>query len=189
MPSPPRRFRRRLLAVMLVTGLVPLAVLGWVGQQALADLLSVSVAPVEAVLERVSAQAAREGRPTAEVREAQLHLAQAELARRALAARVPWWVAGVVLAAALALARGGAAAGPRPHPAGGAARRGHGGLRARRPHPRPARARRPRATSWTSCCCSSTAWARSCALQRARLTEAPSRWPPGRTWPARWPTS
>jgi two-component system, NtrC family, nitrogen regulation sensor histidine kinase NtrY len=96
MSPPPRRFRRRLLAVMLVTGLVPLLVLGWVGQRALSQLLSVSVAPVERVLERVAVQ-------DREVREAQLHLAQAELARRSLVRRLPLWVGGVVVATALAL--------------------------------------------------------------------------------------
>ncbi|MBF5045174.1 HAMP domain-containing protein [Aggregicoccus sp. 17bor-14] len=104
MIAPPRAFRRRLLTVMLITGLVPLLVLGWVGQQALSDLLSISVAPVEGVLERVSADLAREGRSTQEIREARLHLAQAELARRALVARVPLWAGAVVLTAALALA-------------------------------------------------------------------------------------
>ena len=93
MPSPPRRFRRRLLAVMLVTGLVPLLALGWVGQQALTDLLSVSVTPVEEVLARVSAQAAREGRPTAEVREAQRRWEAARDA--ALARHADHWVVAV----------------------------------------------------------------------------------------------
>ena len=96
MPSPPRRFRRRLLAVMLVTGLVPLLVLGWVGQQALAELLSLSAAPVERVLERVSAERAQAGQPTQELREAQLHLAQAELARRALVQRLRGLLSGEV---------------------------------------------------------------------------------------------
>jgi two-component system, NtrC family, nitrogen regulation sensor histidine kinase NtrY len=54
------------------------------------------VAPVERVLERVAKQ-------DREVREAQLHLAQAELARRSLVRRLPLWVGGVVVATALAL--------------------------------------------------------------------------------------
>ena len=103
MPPPPRLFRRRLLAVMLVTGLVPLLVLGWVGQQALTQLLSISVAPVQEVLAQVSSEVAQQGRSTADLREARLHLAQAELARRALVQRLPFWVTGVVLAAVLAL--------------------------------------------------------------------------------------
>ena len=44
---PPPRFRRKLLAVMLLAGLVPLVLMGLLAQESLERVLSVSVAPVE----------------------------------------------------------------------------------------------------------------------------------------------
>jgi nitrogen fixation/metabolism regulation signal transduction histidine kinase len=102
-PPPPARFRRRLLAVMLVTGLVPLVLLGVLARQALEELLSVSLAPVEQVLEDVSAGLAREGRSRAALDEARLNLAQAELTRRALARHLPPLIAALLLASAAVL--------------------------------------------------------------------------------------
>ncbi|MBJ6761183.1 HAMP domain-containing protein [Myxococcaceae bacterium JPH2] len=101
---PPLRFRRRLLAVMLVTGLVPLVLLGLLAQGALERVLSVSIAPVERVLEDVASEMDARGLPQDALREARLNLAQAELARRALARRVPAFIAGLVLVAAVLLA-------------------------------------------------------------------------------------
>lgn len=97
LPPPPASFRRRLLAVMLVTGLVPLVLLGFIARQALEELLSVSLTPVEQVLEDVSAGLAREGHSQAPLEEARLNLAQAELARRALSRRTPWLIAALLL--------------------------------------------------------------------------------------------
>jgi two-component system, NtrC family, nitrogen regulation sensor histidine kinase NtrY len=106
LPAPerlPTRFRRRLLAVILLTGLVPLGLLGYVSWQALQELLSISLAPVERVLDDVSAGLAGEGRAHAGLDEARLHLAQAELARRALVRRTPRLIATLLLASAAAL--------------------------------------------------------------------------------------
>jgi two-component system nitrogen regulation sensor histidine kinase NtrY len=101
---PPARFRRRLLAVMLATGLVPLVLMGLLTQSALERLLSVSVAPVERVLDDVAAELERHGSSQAPLDEARLNLAQAELARQALVRRVPVFITGLVLAAATVLA-------------------------------------------------------------------------------------
>jgi nitrogen fixation/metabolism regulation signal transduction histidine kinase len=103
LPLPPARFRRRLLAVMLVTGLVPLVLLGFIARQALQELLSVSLAPVEQVLDDVSAELAREGRSPAALDEARLNLAQAELVRRALVRRTPLLIAALLLVSAAVL--------------------------------------------------------------------------------------
>ncbi|WNG44555.1 HAMP domain-containing histidine kinase [Archangium minus] len=103
LPPPPARFRRRLLAVMLVTGLVPLVLLGVLARRALEDLLSVSLAPVEQVLEDISAGLEREGRSQAALDEARLNLAQAELARRALARRTPMLIGALLLVSAVGL--------------------------------------------------------------------------------------
>jgi nitrogen fixation/metabolism regulation signal transduction histidine kinase len=89
---------------MLVAGLVPLVLMGALAQSALQRLLSVSVAPVEQVLDDVSAELGRQGLPQARLDEARLNLAQAELARRALVRRVPLFIAALVLLAAGVLA-------------------------------------------------------------------------------------
>jgi two-component system nitrogen regulation sensor histidine kinase NtrY len=103
-PSPPTRFRRRLLAVMLAAGLVPLVLMGLLAQSALERLLSVSIAPVERVLDDVSADLERRGISQAPLDEARLNLAQAELARRALVRRLPMFIAALVLGSAFVLA-------------------------------------------------------------------------------------
>ncbi|NBD12472.1 sensor histidine kinase [Corallococcus silvisoli] len=104
-PSPPpSRFRRRLLAVMLLAGLIPLALLGALAQGVLERVLSVSIAPVEGVLDGVSEELIRRGLPPDTLDEARLNLAQAELARRALVRRVPVFIAGVGIVAAVVLA-------------------------------------------------------------------------------------
>jgi len=85
---------------MLVAGLLPLLLLGALAQDALERVLSVSVSPVEAVLDTVSTDLAQRGLPRDSLDEARLNLAQAELARRALARRVPAFVAILVLVSA-----------------------------------------------------------------------------------------
>jgi two-component system nitrogen regulation sensor histidine kinase NtrY len=101
---PPPRFRRRLLVVMLLAGLVPLVLLGMLAQGALERVLSVSIAPVEGVLDGVSADLERRGLPQDALNEARLNLAQAELARRALVRRVPTFIAALVLVSGAVLA-------------------------------------------------------------------------------------
>src|SRR5689334_1204025 len=71
---PPTRFRRHLLAVMLLTGLVPLLLLGAFTWRALEELLSFSMAPVEQVLDEVSAELERQGLSRAVLDETRLNL-------------------------------------------------------------------------------------------------------------------
>ncbi|MFH0901096.1 MAG: ATP-binding protein [Pseudomonadota bacterium] len=104
--SPPRRFRRRLVLVMLATGLLPGLLWGVTTYSVMNRALSVSLSPLESLLERVAAQLANangrendegpasvRGQSSADLdghlREAQLSLAQAELARRSLARLAP----------------------------------------------------------------------------------------------------
>ncbi|WP_244238572.1 sensor histidine kinase [Corallococcus terminator] len=103
-PPPPPRFRRRLLVVMLLTGLIPLMLLGALAQGVLERVLSVSIAPVEGVLDGVSADLERRGLPQGALDDARLNLAQAELARRALVRRVPVFIAALGLVSGLVLA-------------------------------------------------------------------------------------
>ncbi|AKQ68852.1 Nitrogen regulation protein ntrY [Myxococcus hansupus] len=103
LPLPPSRFRRRLLVVMLLAGWLPLVLLGALAQGALERVLSVSVAPVEGVLDEVSAELARRELPRDALNEARLNLAQAELARSALVRRVPAFITGLVLLSGAAL--------------------------------------------------------------------------------------
>ena len=58
MSSSPRRYRRRLVAVMLGAGLVPLLVLGLASWVLSERVLAVSLSPVEEVLDRVDEAAA-----------------------------------------------------------------------------------------------------------------------------------
>jgi two-component system, NtrC family, nitrogen regulation sensor histidine kinase NtrY len=101
-PRPPRRFRRRLLLVLIAAGLGPLMFAGLLGNQLLTGVLALAP-PVDGLLARAAESAA--GRAPAvdpgleaDLRLAQLRLAQAELARRRLTERLP-----VSFAAALAL--------------------------------------------------------------------------------------
>ncbi len=103
LPLPPPRFRRRLLAVMLLAGWVPLVLLGVLAQAALERVLSVSIAPVEGVLEEVASELTRRELPQDSLNEARLNLAQAELARRALVRRVPAFITALVLVSGAAL--------------------------------------------------------------------------------------
>ncbi len=88
---------------MLLAGWVPLVLLGALAQGALERVLSVSIAPVEGVLDDVSAELARRELPQDSLNEARLNLAQAELARRALVRRVPAFITGLVLVSGAAL--------------------------------------------------------------------------------------
>jgi hypothetical protein len=87
---------------------LPLVLLCALAQGVLERVLCVSIAPVEAVLDGVSADLERRGLPQDALDDARLNLAQAELARRALVRRVPAVIAvlglvsGVVLAVAAA---------------------------------------------------------------------------------------
>ncbi len=89
---------------MMAAGLVPLVLMGLLAQRALERLLSVSVAPVEHVLDDVSSELERRGISQAPLDEARLNLAQAELARGALVLRVPLFITALVLISAAVLA-------------------------------------------------------------------------------------
>jgi nitrogen fixation/metabolism regulation signal transduction histidine kinase len=104
--TPRKRFRRRLVAVMLVAGLLPVVV--WaLATQALADrVLAVSMEPLEDVLDRVDDHLAGDpaARPlTDELSGQRLQLAQAELARRSLRRLAPWGFLAVVATSATLL--------------------------------------------------------------------------------------
>src|SRR5438128_10388781 len=88
----PRRFRRRLLAVMLAAGLLPVLALGVLGALALGRVLSLSPARLDELLRRADAamtQPPADPRLRPELREAQISLVQAELARRSLVKLAP----------------------------------------------------------------------------------------------------
>jgi nitrogen fixation/metabolism regulation signal transduction histidine kinase len=89
---------------MLLAGLLPLLLLGGLVHGAAQQLLSLSAAPLEEVLDAVALRLEAHGEPSAPLTEARLHLAQAELARRALVRRLPWAVGTLVLLAAAGLA-------------------------------------------------------------------------------------
>jgi two-component system nitrogen regulation sensor histidine kinase NtrY len=104
--TPRKRFRRRLVAVMLLAGLLPVCL--WaLAAQALADrVLAVSMEPLEDVLDRVDEHLASDpaAHPLqAELSEQRLQLAQAELGRRSLRRLAPWGFLAVVSASATLL--------------------------------------------------------------------------------------
>jgi len=111
-----RPFRRRLLAVMLAAGLLPLAGGGLVAGIGLSRMLSLSLARLDPLLETAQ-RTSRDPALERDLSQARLDLLQAELARRSLARLAPWALLGavalsaVVLAAA-AVALGGALSGP-----------------------------------------------------------------------------
>jgi nitrogen fixation/metabolism regulation signal transduction histidine kinase len=75
---------------MLAVALLPLLLLGLALERTVSGTLSLSLEPLDPVLERAEAAAhARDPAQERELREARLNLWQAELARRALARRVP----------------------------------------------------------------------------------------------------
>ncbi|MCA1826438.1 MAG: ATP-binding protein [Myxococcales bacterium] len=105
-----RRFRRRLLAVMLAAGLLPLAGGGLVVGLGLSRMLSLSLGRLDPLLER--AQRAADPTLSRQLGEARVDLLQAELARRSMARLAPWAIlaalgisAAVLAGAALALGR------------------------------------------------------------------------------------
>jgi nitrogen fixation/metabolism regulation signal transduction histidine kinase len=105
--GPPKRFRRRLLVVMLAVGLLPVLIWGIVTEAVTARLLSVSLRPMETLLEDLDgalAQRAEDAPLAAAVRRARLDLAQVELARRSLARLTPRALTLILIVSALALA-------------------------------------------------------------------------------------
>ena len=106
-----RRFRTRLLAVMLAAGLLPLAGGGLVVGFGLSRMLSLSLGRLDPLLERAQ-KAARDPALSRELSQARVDLLQAELARRSLARLAPWALlaaigasAALLVAAAMALGR------------------------------------------------------------------------------------
>ena len=105
-----RPFRRRLLAVMLAAGLLPLAGGGLVAGLGLSRMLSLSLARLDPLLESAQRTA---GDPalSRDLSQARLDLLQAELARRSLARLAPWALLGAVAISALVLAAAAVALG------------------------------------------------------------------------------
>jgi two-component system, NtrC family, nitrogen regulation sensor histidine kinase NtrY len=88
---PPPRFRRWLLVILVTAGLGPLLVWGWLGQSLLEGALAVAP-PVGSLLGRAGVVLERTGADpqlAADLRSGELHLAQADLARRRLLERAP----------------------------------------------------------------------------------------------------
>jgi two-component system, NtrC family, nitrogen regulation sensor histidine kinase NtrY len=102
---PPRRFRRRVLAVLLVAGLGPLVVWGLAARGLVSGALSVAP-PIKPLIGRAAEAVERSGDSALveELRLAELHLAQAELARRRLLAEVPRSFLVALAASALLMA-------------------------------------------------------------------------------------
>jgi two-component system nitrogen regulation sensor histidine kinase NtrY len=106
-----RRFRGRLLAVMLAAGLLPLAGGGLVAGFGLSKMLSLSLGRLDPLLERAQ-NAARDPALSRDLAQARVDLLQADLARRSLARIAPWALlaavgasAALLVAAAIALGR------------------------------------------------------------------------------------
>ncbi|MBS2024071.1 MAG: HAMP domain-containing protein [Deltaproteobacteria bacterium] len=103
---PPRRFFFRLLAVMVGCALLPLLLLGLALERTASGAMTLSLAPLDPVLERAQRSASPQDQQlAAELRETRLNLLQAELARQALERRLPW-IIGVALLFTAALALG-----------------------------------------------------------------------------------
>src|SRR5258706_13419532 len=85
---PARRFRRRLLAVMLAAGLLPLVGGGLVAGFGLSRMLSLSLGRLDPLLERAQA-ASHDPALARELSQARVDLLQAELGRRSLARLAP----------------------------------------------------------------------------------------------------
>ena len=95
------------MAVMVAAGLLPFLVWGAASWSLAARVLSLSLVPLEDVLERVDEALGRDPGTTglaAELRESRLQLAQAELARRSLLRLAPWGFATVASVSAALLA-------------------------------------------------------------------------------------
>ena len=104
---PPRRFRTRLLLVLVGAGALAVLAVGLAGFVVIDKLLAISLEPVAAVLDDVDRhlEASGDGALGEDVQQAQLYLVQAELARGSLAGLAPWVFFGVlaVILAALAI--------------------------------------------------------------------------------------
>jgi nitrogen fixation/metabolism regulation signal transduction histidine kinase len=98
-----RRFRRRILAVMLAAGLLPLAGGGLVAAFGLSRMLSLSLGRLDPLLERAQGSV-RDPTLSRELSQARVDLLQAELARRSLARLAPWALLAAVAATAALLA-------------------------------------------------------------------------------------
>src|SRR3954471_20650216 len=101
-----RRFRRRLLAVMLAAGLLPLAGGGLAVGFGLSRILSLSLGRLDPLLEKAQA-GAQDPAAARELSQARVDLLQAELARRSIARLAPW---ALVAAVGISAAPVGAAA-------------------------------------------------------------------------------
>lgn len=132
----PRRFRRRLLVVMITLGLLPLAAWGGVSHLLMAEVLSLRPSRLDELLARVDGRLTREPAEAAlrdEIASARVNLVQAELARRSLSRVMPRLlvlfvvVSGLVLAGA-AVFVGRQLARPLELLAGGMARYARGDL-------------------------------------------------------------
>src|SRR5438105_13562141 len=99
-----RRFRTRLLAVMLAAGLLPLVGGGLLAGFGISRMLSLSLGRLDPLLERAQGSA-RDPALSRELAQARVDLLQAELARRSLARFAPWaLLAAGAIAAALRVA-------------------------------------------------------------------------------------
>jgi two-component system nitrogen regulation sensor histidine kinase NtrY len=112
MTDPPagRRFRTRLLAVMLAAGLLPLAAGGLAAGFGLSRMLSLSLGRLDPLLERAQASS-RDPALARELSQARVDLLQAELARRSLARLAPWALLAAVAVSAALLAAAAVALG------------------------------------------------------------------------------
>jgi nitrogen fixation/metabolism regulation signal transduction histidine kinase len=105
-----RPFRRRLLAVMLAAGLLPLAGGGLVAGLGLSRMLSLSLAQLDPLLEHAQ-RTTLDPALARDLSQARLDLLQADLARRSLARLAPWALLGAVAISAMVLAAAAVALG------------------------------------------------------------------------------
>ena len=105
-----RPFRRRLLAVMLAAGLLPLAGGALVAGYGLSRMLSLSLERLDPLLERAQS-ASNDPALARELGQARVDLLQAELARRTIARLAPWALLVAVGLSAALLAAGAVALG------------------------------------------------------------------------------
>jgi two-component system nitrogen regulation sensor histidine kinase NtrY len=108
--APPKRFRRRLLVVMLAVGLLPLLAWGLVAERVTQRVFSVSLQPLQVLLgdlDDALGRRADDAQLAVAVRQARLDLAQADLARRSLARLAPRVLALVLVVSGVVLALAG----------------------------------------------------------------------------------
>ncbi|GAB4510220.1 MAG: hypothetical protein Tsb0020_27230 [Haliangiales bacterium] len=99
----PRRFRTRLLVVLIGAGALAVVASGVVGAVVIDKFLAISLAPVTEVLDRVDRDLSGDAALADDVREAQVYLLQTELARRSLANIAPLAFAVTLAVVLLAL--------------------------------------------------------------------------------------